>query len=274
MDLHTVETLLRPTRLDELPPWQPGMAWLAGGTWLFTEPQPQVKTLVDLQRLGWDELAVTEAGLVIGATCVMSRLVEAEFPEQWGAIAALRRGVHALASFKVQNVATVVGNLCLALPAGTFAPVMVALGARYEVLSPGRAAWIEAVDFQTGARRTILQPGDVVRRVLIPREFLTWQTTYQRICVASAGLALAIVVTAYNPMTQQVRVGIGAVSPAPKLLTFAGMPTAEEVAIALNTAIPLEDCIEDDQASAAYRREMARVLLGRSLAPFYGPTRS
>ena len=40
MDLNTVTEVVRPTAREELPPWRDGDAWLAGGTWLFSEPQP------------------------------------------------------------------------------------------------------------------------------------------------------------------------------------------------------------------------------------------
>jgi hypothetical protein len=39
MDLNTVSEIQRPTRREDLKPWQNGCAYLAGGTWLFSEPQ-------------------------------------------------------------------------------------------------------------------------------------------------------------------------------------------------------------------------------------------
>ena len=36
--------------------WRPGDAWLAGGTWLFSEPQPDVRRLLDLAAFGWTPL--------------------------------------------------------------------------------------------------------------------------------------------------------------------------------------------------------------------------
>ena len=59
MDLYNVETYLRPKSLTEVSDWQPGWNWLAGGTWIFNEVQPQVKTLVDMQWLNWSEIEVT-----------------------------------------------------------------------------------------------------------------------------------------------------------------------------------------------------------------------
>lgn len=264
MDLHNVETYLRPRALEEVKNWQDGWTWLAGGTWIFSEPQPQIKTLVDMQDLGWSELEATSLGLTIGARCSMSRLLEFSYPE-WTAVTALQSAVYELASFKVQKVATVSGNLCLALPASTFAPVMVVLEAKYEILPlEGSAYWVSALDFQTGARQTILKPGEVLRKIWISPANLEWRVNYRRICVATAGLAVSIVVAAYNPKTAQVRFGIGAAVPSPRLIKFAHVPAKTELAEALDSEIPQTDFLEDE-TSAIYRRHVTQVLMERSL---------
>jgi hypothetical protein len=50
VDLNTVETLSTPRQRDDLWPLGPSDAVLAGGTWLFSEPQPQTRRLVDRAR--------------------------------------------------------------------------------------------------------------------------------------------------------------------------------------------------------------------------------
>lgn len=266
MDLHRVQTYLRPTQLEDVGAWGNGWAWLAGGTWLFTEPQPQVNTLVDMQRLGWGELSASAEGLTIGAACTMSQLLDFDYPPQWHGFKALQSAVHELASFKIQNMATVAGNLCLALPASTFAPVMVLLNAQYQIQPlQGEAYTVPAADFQTGAKATILKPGEVLRSIHIPAEYLTWQVSYRRICVATAGIAVSIVVAAHHPETGQVRFGIGSCIPAPQLLAFAQVPSIPDITAALDQQITPDRFIDDETASATYRRHVTAVLMGRSL---------
>ena len=122
MDLYNVATYLRPKSLQEVPDWQSDWNWLAGGTWIFNEVQPQVKTLVDMQWLNWSEIEVTCEGLSIGATCIQNDLLDLAFPQPWTATEALKDAVRELASFKLSHAATVGGNICLALSASTFAP--------------------------------------------------------------------------------------------------------------------------------------------------------
>lgn len=265
MDLCTVETYLQPTNLDDVQDWRADWAWLAGGTWMFTQPQPQVKTLVDMQHLGWSEIECTPDGLTIGATCILSHLLQATYPPEWSAVAALHSAVHELASFKVQNVATIGGNVCLALPAGTFAPALVALGATYHLIAPnGATRDVPALAFQTGDRQTVLQPGEALRQIWIPAENLTWHVGYRRICVATAGLAVTIVVVAYNPRTRATRIAIGAATPAPQVLSFPDMPSPMAMAAALDAQCPLTAYLDNEQASAIYRRHVTLVMMQRA----------
>ena len=40
MNLNTVTEVKRPSSAEEIAEWREGYAWLAGGTWLFSTPQP------------------------------------------------------------------------------------------------------------------------------------------------------------------------------------------------------------------------------------------
>ena len=50
MNLNTIAEVKRPTSADQITHWRDGYAWLAGGTWLFSEPQISTDTLIDLER--------------------------------------------------------------------------------------------------------------------------------------------------------------------------------------------------------------------------------
>ena len=266
MDLYSVETYLRPKSLREVKDWQTDWNWLAGGTWIFNQIQPGVKTLVDMQQLDWSEIEVTPEGLSIGATCIQNDLLDFTFPTAWTATEALKDAVRELASFKLSHVATVGGNICLALSASTFAPAMVALGARYEIWQPDREAYfVEAVDFQTAPQQTILKPGEVLRRIWLPEKNLEWQTNFKRMAVCTAGYAIAIIVTAYHPETQQVRFGIGGSVKSPRLIEFDTVPTPEQIVAAIRE-LPLHINIEDERGSFAYRRHITQILMQRGIA--------
>ena len=266
MDLYSVETYLQPKSLTEVSDWQSGWEWLAGGTWIFNEAQPRVKTLVDMQQLDWSKIEVTPQGLTIGATCIQNDLLGFSFPAAWTATEALKDAVRELASFKLSHAATVGGNLCLALSASTFAPAMVALSAKYEIWRNDNTSYtVDAVDFQTAPQETILKPGEVLRSIEIPLWNLAqWQTSFKRMAVCTAGYAIAIVVTAYHPQTKQVRFGIGGSVKSPRLIEFDRVPTPEQIVSALSE-IPSEVYLDDERGSAVYRKHITQVLMQRGI---------
>src|SRR5258708_8493472 len=119
MDLNTIAEIARPNRNGKGIDWREGDAWLAGGTWLFSEPQPHLRRLIDLHTLGWEPLTVGENGLEIAATCPIAKLVALAAPPAWTAAPLIGECCRSfLSSFKIWNTATVGGNICMSLPAG------------------------------------------------------------------------------------------------------------------------------------------------------------
>ncbi|TBR58828.1 carbon monoxide dehydrogenase [Westiellopsis prolifica IICB1] len=262
MDLPNIETYLCPHDVQAIDNWNQNWAWLAGGTWLFSEPQPHLRVLVDMQSLDWSEIIVEKDYLVIGATCPLIKLLQYPWQLEWIAIEGLKSAVSVLAaSLKVINVATVGGNLCLALSVGTLAPIMIALDAKYEILNlRGQSRLIAAADFQIGSRQTILQPSEVLRRVLIPVENLKWRVNYQRFGIAATDPALAIVVSACNPDNSQLSCVIGASISAPRRVEFDDDLNLDKLPSLQNI-----NFIDNSKAGAIYRREITQILIKRSL---------
>ena len=101
MDLNTVTSVTRPTTREQLPTWSAGDAWLAGGTWLFSEPQTHLTRLIDLTDLKWPALTVTDSELQIAATCTVAQLDALACPPDWIASPLINQCCRAfLASFK------------------------------------------------------------------------------------------------------------------------------------------------------------------------------
>jgi CO/xanthine dehydrogenase FAD-binding subunit len=178
----------------------PGEALLAGGTWLFSEPQPEVSGLVDLTTLEWPDWEELPGVLRIGATCTVERALGAP----WGDAAELVRACadSFLMSFKVQHVATVGGNLCLALPAAAMVSLTAALGGSVVVWTPDGGERVEpVVDFVTGAGTTTLGPGEVIRAVGVPTAALSLPSAFRRASLTPLGRASAVVVGCGRTLT-------------------------------------------------------------------------
>src|SRR5436190_12165096 len=185
MDLHTVNRVRRPTCAKEIASWDAGFAWLAGGTWLFSEPQLDVHTLIDLESLNWPSLQASEEGLKIASTC---RVVELDqladkAPPDWAAAPLFRLCCRSfLASFKIWNEATVGGNICMALPAGPMISLTAALEGVCTLWPRGGAPRrVSVVDFVTGNHRNVLAPGELLRSVFLPAHALRKQFAFRRV---------------------------------------------------------------------------------------------
>src|SRR4051794_14054274 len=203
MDLNTVERVRRPARSEEIASWEAGYAWLAGGTWLFSEPQVEVHTLIDLESLGWPSLRASGEGLEIAATCRVIELDQyvEKAPPDWTAAPLLRRCCRSfLSSFKIWNEATVGGNICMSLPAGP----MISLTAALEgvcTLWPrgGEPRTVPAAEFVTGNHRNVLRPGELLRSILLPAHALRKMFAFQRFTLTHLGRSEALIIGTLCP---------------------------------------------------------------------------
>jgi CO/xanthine dehydrogenase FAD-binding subunit len=260
--------------------WQPGDAWLAGGTWLFSQPQPELRRLLDLGGFGWAPLAEHHGGLEIAATCTIGELARwrpAGPGVRWAAVPLLRQCCDALlASFKVQNLATVGGNICLALPAGAMTSLAAALDGVATVWSPGGGVReIPVTGFVTGPGTTVLGPGELLRSVTLPDTSLRGRTAVRQASLSPMGRSAALVIgRADGP---GLVITVTAATPRPAQLRFAGRPTPGQAVAALDqAALTWHDDVHGAPAwrAAMTRRFVAEIaveLRGASTAAEPGP---
>ncbi|MFI9773432.1 FAD binding domain-containing protein [Streptomyces sp. NPDC051956] len=256
MDLNTVKEV-RDGRLRE--PWQPGDAWLGGGTYLFSEPQPHLRRLVDLSRMGWESLTLGEDGsLEIAATCTIAQL--SRFGRQFTAEAAplIEQCCRAfLASFKIWNMATVGGNLCNGLPAGPMISLTAALDGTCLLQSQaGVRRTVKVADFITGAGRKDLGEGELLRSVTLPARALGCRTAFRQASLYGLGRSGALVIGALDPMDGSMAVTISAATVRPFRLWFPLPPDKGELRRAIEAAVGEDDWFDDIHGLPEWRRHM------------------
>jgi CO/xanthine dehydrogenase FAD-binding subunit len=260
MDLHTVERVRRPARAEEIASWEAGFAWLAGGTWLFSEPQPDVRTLIDLQSLRWPSLQVSADGLEIAATCTVAELdrFAEQAPLDWKAAPLFRQCCRSfLASFKIWHEATVGGNVCMALPAGP----MISLTAALEGVATlwprgGEPRRVAVVDFVTGNHQNVLAPGELLRSIFLPAHALCKRFAFRRFTLTHLGRSEVLLIGTRCPAHGEFLVTITAATLRPVQLSFAGTVTAGELPRAIDHAVPRGLYLDDAHGSPAHRRHL------------------
>ena len=257
MDLNTISEIGRPGSRSDLPPWRTGDAWLAGGTWLFSEPQPALTRLIDLSGLGWSSLHPGPDGLRIGATCTLAQLAAAEFQTAWRAAPLFRKCCRALlGSFKIWNAATVGGNLCMALPAGPMAALATALDGVCTIWTPeGGERQVPACEFILGPQRNSLRPGELLRAIDLPAAALQRRTAFRQISLTPLGRSAALLVGTLSP-EGDFALTVTAATRRPVRVDFAVVPSDTDVRQALAEAIPDASYYDDLHGSPDWRRHM------------------
>jgi len=230
MDLNTVTAVAHPTTRAQLPVWTAGDAWLAGGTWLFSEPQAHLKRLIDLTDLKWPALTISETGLSIAATCTVAQLDALACPPDWIASPLINQCCRAfLASFKIWKTATVGGNICMSLPAGPMISLTSALDGVCTVWQAGGGEQkIPVVDFVTGDQRNVLASGDLLRQIEIPLAALRQRSAFRQISLTPVGRSAALLIGSVTS-DGGLALTITASTKRPVRLSFAGIPNSKEL---------------------------------------------
>jgi CO/xanthine dehydrogenase FAD-binding subunit len=174
----------------------------------------------------------------------------------------------------IQNRGTLGGNIANASPAADSPPALLAYAARLELTSLSRKRIVEYADFHTGYRTTLLERGELITAVLLPRPSSRGSVHYYRKVGTRRAQAISKVCFAgfLAPKKRVVRIGLGSVGPIPLRLkktevflqglqkfNHAGLERAQE--IARQEISP----IDDFRSTASYRSTIVANLLAEFL---------
>ena len=268
MDLDSVEAVIAPTCRADVWPLRPGDAMLAGGTWLFSEPQPQVRRLVDLTALRWQPIEATDDGIDLAATCTLadvsalSTTLVIDHPD-WAAAPLFHQCCTALlASSKIWRTATVGGNLCLAYPAGAMISLLATLDGEVTVWrADGTDYRLPITDFVTGDSTNALRPGELIRSAHLPARALRARTAYRKLAPSALGRSGIVVIGRRDAAVDGGRVvlSVTAATVRPHVFAFAHPPTPEELRAA-HATIPADGWTVDAHGDPDWRAAMTLTL--------------
>lgn len=254
----------------------PDARLVAGGTDLalqITQHHQSIPLLISLEQVA--ELKAChedEDNIYLGAAASLHhcyRFLSTRIP-------AFSAMLERFASLQIRNQGTLGGNISNASPIGDTAPVLLALDAQL-VLQQGNTLREVPIDqFFTGYRQTVLQAGEFVRSITIPKrtispDFVAWKVS-KRLDDDISAVFVAINMHVEHGVIQHVRIAFGGMASTPKRATAAesamrnatfSSDTIEKACTALSQDFqPLSDF----RASADYRLHVARNLLRRYFA--------
>jgi CO/xanthine dehydrogenase FAD-binding subunit len=258
MDLNTITAVAHPRARDQLPVWTAGDAWLAGGTWLFSEPQAHLRRLIDLTDLKWPALTISETGLSIAATCSVAELDALACPPNWIASPLINQCCRAfLASFKIWKTATVGGNICMSLPAGPMISLTSALDGVATIWpATGGERKIAVADFVTGDNRNVLASSDLLRQIDIPLAALKRRSAFRQISLTPLGRSAALLIGTLSPRDGAFVLTVTASTPRPIRIAFPSVPSAEALCARIESEIPDALYYDDIHGKPAWRKHV------------------
>jgi CO/xanthine dehydrogenase FAD-binding subunit len=274
MDLNTITEVAHPRTRAQLPVWTAGDAWLAGGTWLFSEPQVHLTRLIDLTDFKWPELTVGDSELTIAATCTVAQLDAFACPPEWLAAPLINQCCRAyLASFKIWKTATVGGNLCMSLPAGPMISLTSALDGTCTIWkADGGEQRVSVTDFVIGDQRNVLAPGDLLRQIDIPLAALKRRSAFRQISLTPVGRSAALLIGSIDG-EGAVTLTVTASTIRPLRLSFTNIPQSDALREALLHHIPDALYHNDLHGKPAWRKHMTLRLAEEIRAELQGLAR-
>jgi len=263
-----------PEAVEILAKYKDQAAVMAGGTDLLVLMKAGVKVpyVVGLSEVsGLDYLIYDPVeGLRIGAMATLAQIVDNEnvkknYPALWQS--ACVNGTP-----QTRNRATVVGNILRASPAGDCCAAVLALGGTVVLQGTAGKREVNIDNFWTGYRQTARQPFEFAVEYKITAK--GGQSAFKRMTRADQDLSklnAAVSLNMAGNVCQGARLAMGCVAP-----TLVRMKKAEEIIKGKEiTEAVLKDVeaavkadvtpIDDVRSSAWYRKEVAGVLLKRTI---------
>jgi len=252
---------------------------IAGATDLILELERGVRTgietVIDVTRIpNLDSITIDEdevihlGPLVTHNQCAASTLVRTRaYP--------LARAAWEVGAPQIRNRATIAGNLITASPANDTITPLMALNASVTLISSRGKRTISLKKFYTGVRKTAMEPDEMLVDISFPALTKTQRGTFIKLALRRAQaislVNVAVVLDLKGDTVKSASITLGSVAPtiihATKAEKFLEKKKINDKNIALAAELTMKAAtpIDDVRGSAAYRREMTRVITARAL---------
>ncbi|MGH9688101.1 MAG: FAD binding domain-containing protein [Candidatus Acidiferrales bacterium] len=179
-----------------------------------------------------------------------------------------------IGDLQVRNRGTIGGSVAHADPSADYPPALQALEAKFVLIGAHKERTVSAADFFVDAFTTLLEPGEIVREVIVPIEEAGTGTYYEKVVQPASGFAIvgiAVRIRRSAGKISFVRVGVTGLSNRSyrAAAAEAALPgksgSADDVQSAAALVAQGADANSDLYASAEYRRHLASIHAGRAI---------
>ncbi len=252
---------------------------VAGGTALVTMLRQRLlrpACLVSLREVpGCDRIEATNGTVRLGAL-VTHRDAEVA-PLLRERLPVLAETFRRVGTIRIRHMGTVGGALAHADPNQDPPVTLLALGARVEVRKSGGRRELPLAEIFRGYYETALEPGEVITAVSVPLLPPASGASFIKFLprtaddYATVAVAATVTLESDGERCREARIGLGSVGMTPlRALSaeslLAGQRLDDNVLRAAGEAARVDvDPLSDHRGSAAYKREMTAVMVGRAL---------
>ena len=241
-----------------------------GGKWPTNK-----KNLLDLSQLGLDYVEKRGDTLAVGAMTPINNILSSPFFAD-GARSIMTETAALHSTQTIRNRATLGGNLCLGWPTADFSLPLLVLDAVLVAVGPTGERKIPIDHFFTGANVTDLQTNELLKEIVIPACTPHMGAAYMKLrrhqtAVDIAIVNVAVCLTMDDGACRDVRIALGGAGPVPfratdaELILKERLLDGEGIEAAATAAFKQAAPIDDHRATAAYRKQMIRVLVRKTI---------
>lgn len=250
---------------------------IAGATDVYVGENNGVEVYLDISRIGLSYIERREESVVVGATVTFDELIRSDLIREEAAC--LWEASRQLADKTIRNVATIGGNICTAVPSGDSLTPLLALDARFVLISKEGERTIPAEEFFEGVRKTKIRKDEILKEIVFPIRKKGEQSVFMKQGrnsedIAILNVAVRILLDEEN-VIKDLRIANGAVAPTPVRAyelekALEGQKFSEE--LIQEHISKLEENISpitNVRGTAEYRMSVSKVFTRRALLQAY-----
>ncbi|NOY09633.1 MAG: xanthine dehydrogenase family protein subunit M [Spirochaetes bacterium] len=257
-----------------------GSRILAGGTDLLVRIKTETeKPAIIVEITGVKELHILEMRneLILGA---LVKLYEIEKNDSIkNTYPSLHEAVKSIGGTQIRNMATLTGNLCNASPGADSAPPLITFGAQVEIKNLSKKGEIVnriilLEDFFKGPGKTVLEPGDILTRIIVPEPDKNTGSAFKklsRVNLDISKISCAVFLERDGNIIKSIKIAVGAAAAIPVRAFYTEEALTgtifnmNKMQAALNLIRDDISPVTDVRSTAEYRRSVAPVLVRDAL---------
>ncbi len=248
---------------------QENCAYIAGGTHISAENRNNTIRLVDITRIGLNEIIDGDERIQVGATATITDMYCSPVVKKVGN-GVLKKACQLIADTPLRNAITLGGNIARLYTWAGLPVVLLTLDAEVEIMNPqGETTMVPATDHFTNGG---VKGGDLILKVHFPQK-KSWIHFYEKFCLTTVDyswLTMAFAAEVKDGKISDARLAVSRITKVKRVTEVENAIIGQKVAnLEFNNLISVlkssVNIVKDYRVSKEYRKQLLGVLFKRML---------